>query len=306
MSTLYPSVLVLSDCTPALQLTLWNQHDLLSFLLYQCKQYGNHLLEFHLRDFSRLSEIQYHHGDVVAKGGAKRYSDAVAFLIEGFTDRHQIALVHRDVLVDRLVPDEGVVLFAYLPNPVDRVVDHRVRTDLVHELPHLLEDRQAAVLEHRHRVRVLHRAVLDRRLSGQVGDRLDRGLHLRHRQKGGEVGRVRRDEDEADEPPGARDDPTGNGTRYNFRAGTDKRGVDEEDALLKREALFLVLAVRRDAIHDEEQESDDDEADHDDHPDVGRERSEELEDLRLGGRLTHEKIELLLLEGLREIDGRLS
>ena len=51
-------------------------------------------------------------------------------------------------------------------------------------------------------------AVLDLSLLGEVVCRLDRRVHPLDREEGGQVGRVRRDDDESEEPPDAADDPT--------------------------------------------------------------------------------------------------
>ncbi len=57
-------------------------------------------------------------------------------------------------------------------------------------------------LEVDHGVGVVHRRVLDLVLLRQVVEGGDGGLQPGHRQEGGQVGRVGRDDDEAEEPPG--------------------------------------------------------------------------------------------------------
>ena len=53
----------------------------------------------------------------------------------------------------------------------------------------------------------VERAVLDLGLFGQVVGVLDRRQHAFDGEERGQVGRVRRDDDEGKEPPGAADDP---------------------------------------------------------------------------------------------------
>ena len=56
-------------------------------------------------------------------------------------------------------------------------------------------------------------AILDLGLLGEVVGRVDRRLHLLRGEEGGQVGRVRRDHDEGEEPPNGGDHARRNGPK---------------------------------------------------------------------------------------------
>ena len=77
--------------------------------------------------------------------------------------------------------------------------------------PHLLVCLDLGISEECHRGSSLESPVLDVGLTRQVIRLLDGRGHPLHRQEGRQVGRVRGDQDQGEEPPDAAHDPGGGG-----------------------------------------------------------------------------------------------
>jgi len=90
------------------------------------------------------------------------------------------------------------------------------------------------------------RAVGDVRLARQVVGRLDGRDDAVDGQKGGQVGRVRRDDDESEEPPRAADDPRRDGARVHVGALLHQRAHHEPERVRQRERVLEVDATRVD------------------------------------------------------------
>ncbi len=73
-------------------------------------------------------------------------------------------------------------------------------------------------LEEGHGGAVLHQAVQDLGLFGQIVGRVDGRLHALHRQEGGQVCGVGRDDDEGEEPPDSSHDPGGQSLGHQLRS----------------------------------------------------------------------------------------
>ena len=86
-------------------------------------------------------------------------------------------------------------------------------------------------MEEVHNPAVSDCAVFDLVLTHKVGDGCDGAADLFDGQEGGQVGGVGRDEDEGEEPPGARDDATRQGHRGRLRAALHQTAEHEPTAL---------------------------------------------------------------------------
>ena len=79
---------------------------------------------------------------------------------------------------------------------------------------------------------------MDGRLLRQILGGLDRRDHPLDGQKGGEVGRVRRDDDEREEPPHPADDARRDGLRVDVGALLHQGADDEPEAVRQREGVL--------------------------------------------------------------------
>jgi len=142
-----------------------------------------------------------------------------------------------------------------------------------------------------HRWSAGDRSVADVRLSGQVFRWLDRRNHSVDGQKSGQVCRVRWDEDESEEPPGAPDHPRRDRPRVDVRSLLHQRSHDEPERVREGEGVFeedaagvgdtrpaVVPLVRREARQYEHRQTHGDVRTYHVEPDLGRQRTEEREE----------------------------
>ncbi|RUS74239.1 hypothetical protein EGW08_018007, partial [Elysia chlorotica] len=188
------------------------------------------------------------------------------------------------------------------------VVHHVVRLHVRHLGPHLGEVVDLGVLEKVLHPGVLDCAVLDLGLLRQVGHRLvtyvDRGGYFLDGEEGGQVGCVRGDKDEGEEPPGA-----GLFIKRHPPPTLHKRAQDEPEGLpdghwgevptgLSVQTPAHPLQAIQNPGHDQE-------GGQDDHPHHGGERAQELEVGRLVGGHAHQHRDVSCHERLGEVHSAL-
>ena len=143
-----------------------------------------------LEPFEKAALGQLEHGDVdrLAKIGAERRADAVAFGVDVLANAHRIA---RQALVDVLVrgrlEQEGELAL----RPADLLDALAIRRDehvvlvQLHEVPHAFERDQRRLVEERHGRAAFHRAVANVGLLGQILDGFNRRDEFLHGEKSG-------------------------------------------------------------------------------------------------------------------------
>ncbi|RUS74242.1 hypothetical protein EGW08_018010, partial [Elysia chlorotica] len=276
-------------------------------------------------------------------GGARRDSDAEALGVEGGADLHDVTVTDGLVLVDRRVPEKGIVLtvtkikqhqinltqLCYLLKALRGVLHHGVGLHLGHLGPHLGEVLDVRVLEEGHDATVLDRPVLNLRLLGQICHRLGGGggictpkhygFYLDGRvdfldgEEGGQVGCVRGDEDEGEEPPGAGQYTTWDGAWRGVRiawGSSESQGAEDEPEGLPHRNFYVIPGHRRlfaaDPLQGVEHHGHDDEGAERTDPHYRGERVQELKVGRFAARDAHQDRDVARLERLGEVHGLLS
>ena len=190
---------------------------------------------------------------------------------------------------------------------------------MLHELPHASIGLNARLLEEVHRWSALEHTVGDLGLIGQVLHVRDGQVHLLDGEERGQVGRVRGDYDESEEPPDAADQARGQrlgiyvGALLHQSAHCEPEAVPEGELILD-ELLVLRVAgvglaplVGREASQGHHGEADQDVGDEREDPDLQRERIQEREEARFLARGHFvEDAYAQAQEGLGEVDGLLT
>lgn len=157
---------------------------------------------------SLLLQLQDRQRNLIAPRRTLRRRNPVALRVQQSADLRQITVALHGIIDHRRFHQERIVTVQHALDAI-LVGAHERRRLLaaLHEAPHLLVQTDLRIAEEGHRRAAGQRAVRDFRLIGQIGGVLDGRDHAFDGQKGGQIGRVRGDYDEREEPPDTADDP---------------------------------------------------------------------------------------------------